>query len=313
MSIELTNRAIAICICTFKRTTQLAGLLPQLAQQMRRSSGWSLRLVIVDNDPNQSARTVCDSFRQECSDIRLDYLWEPSPGVGNARNTALGSLNEDEGLIFFDDDQEPVAIWLQELLSRHLEAPQDILVGPVIPLVSEPSPSWARDAWAWGRRERIDGSTSRLAGFGNMLIPANIANSELCRVPPRFCLGPGEDTVVTLLLTNAGFVIRHVAEAKAFERVTQERMQVPWLCQRSRISGETWVAVVRATGGSEVRLWLSMFKLVASILFLASRSLLSKDPSLPVKLAVTVARSKGYVQALVFTRGSRECRQQNRL
>lgn len=285
---------VVVGICTYKRVDKLTSLLQLLRGQLRQCSEWAIRILVVDNDKNESARPIVNRFAREFPRCRVDYLNEPSVGVGYARNAIFNSVRPEEVLVFFDDDQEPSPGWLLALLSAHRSSPDEVLVGPVDPILPEFVPDWAQDPRAWGNRHLPDGSTRKHAGFGNILLPRNVLDSGLCRVPTEFLVGPGEDTYITSRLTSAGYVIRQVAAAHAVERVTEERMTIAWLYKRARTSGETWVRVVRATGGSRVRLFASIAKAVGYLFITATRKLYSSDPALKVDFAVLQGRLAGY-------------------
>ncbi|MET3143559.1 UNVERIFIED_ORG: glycosyltransferase involved in cell wall biosynthesis [Arthrobacter sp. UYEF2] len=295
---QLPLNRVVVCVCTYKRPGLLTLLLPKLAEQIRALPSWNIRVVIVDNDERRSAESVVNEFAQEYDDIPVQYISEPAPGVGNARNAGFRAVRAREALVFFDDDQQPSPNWLAELLGGQKSFPSAILVGPVVPLLPKESPEWALGAWAWGRRELPDGLSRKQAGFGNILIPPNVSASGLCHVPTEFLRGMGEDTLVTTTLTNAGFLIRQVAAAKAYEPVTSERLSVEWVSERARISGETWVRVVRASGGSSAKLAFSMLKILISLVVLKMRTIVSVDPTSKVKLIVTRSRLDGYIQSI---------------
>lgn len=295
---KYTANKVVLCICTFRRTALVSSLLPELGKQIRTLSNWSIRIVIVDNDINESAGPAVQLFANEFEDLSVQYICEPAVGVGNARNAGFEALQQDEAIIFFDDDQHPSSTWLYELIDKYERFPKEILVGPVIPVLPDGSPEWTRGAWAWGRRELPDGSTRKQAGFGNILIPASAASLALCRVPTEFLQGPGEDTVLSTILAKSGVVIRQVAAAKAYEPVSIDRLSVEWVRERARISGQTWVRVVRSTGGSSVRLALSSLKLAFSLAILKFRSVLTDDPTSEVKAAVIRSRLRGYIESI---------------
>jgi glycosyltransferase involved in cell wall biosynthesis len=63
-----------------------------------------LDLVVVDNDPHESARSVCREFSLHHK-IPVRYLAEARPGISRARNTAWNAAVHDL-VLFLDDDQE---------------------------------------------------------------------------------------------------------------------------------------------------------------------------------------------------------------
>src|SRR3954469_16278179 len=72
-------KSVVVAVLTYRRTDRLAGLLPQLVQQ---AAAVGAAVLVVDNDPEASARPVAAG-----SPVR--YVHEPRPGIAAARNRAL--------------------------------------------------------------------------------------------------------------------------------------------------------------------------------------------------------------------------------
>ncbi|MDP9889817.1 glycosyltransferase family 2 protein [Pseudarthrobacter enclensis] len=286
--------SVVIGVCTYQRVSQLGVLLAELQRQILACSDWNVRIIVADNDEKMTAKSAVEKASKDFPRVRIEYNCVPEKGVGFARNAIFDSLKSDELLIFFDDDQEPCPTWLAALLNRHLSVPDEVLVGPVIPVLPDSVPQWAVEAAAWGRREQPDGSIRSHAGFGNILIPRSTLESGLCRVPEPFLRGPGEDTYITVALRSAGYVIRYVDAARAVEPVANERLNIPWLRQRATVSAETWVQVVRFTGGSKVRLVASAIKTLFGFCILKMQRNISRDQALLMKLEVSAGRLVGY-------------------
>ncbi|WP_324642863.1 MULTISPECIES: glycosyltransferase [Micrococcaceae] len=291
-------RRVVIGICTYKRSDKLVRLLQLLRPQVLAMDDWHVRIVVVDNDSSKSAEAAVAQYSGAFNRGQLEYVTEPAPGVGNARNAIFDVVVEGEVLVLFDDDQEPAPNWLAEMLSKHMQSPNEVLVGPVVPVLPDEVPAWALDAGMWGRRQLPDGAIQQYAGFGNILVPEKVLQSGLCRVPSDFLHGPGEDTLITSRVTAAGFIIRHVAAASAVEYVTPDRMSVEWLSRRAETSGETWVRVVRSTGGSEIRLALSTTRVALSLIAASIGHCFIKSPKSKVQLEVARGRLRGYARAL---------------
>lgn len=285
---------VVIGVCTYKRVSQLVVLLAELQRQIASCSDWNVRIIVADNDEDMAAKHPVHKIAQDLPGIGMEYISVPEKGVGFARNAIFDSVGDDELLIFFDDDQEPCPTWLSVLLEGHLRHPEEVLVGPVIPVLPEDVPRWAVDPAAWGGRKQTDGSLRRHAGFGNILLPRSALASGLCRVPEPFLRGPGEDTYITLSLSSAGFVIRYVDAARAVEPVANERLSIPWLRQRATVSAETWVEVVRLTGGSKARLIASAIKALFRLGVLNLQWTFCNDPALFVRIEVSRGRLSGY-------------------
>lgn len=102
---------IAVCIPTYRRPNLLAGALDSIAGQVLvRNPEAQVRVCVVDNDPEASARGLVKSKRQP---IRwpLVYAVEPRRGVSQARNRLLELAGEVDFVAFLDDDEVAQPSW----------------------------------------------------------------------------------------------------------------------------------------------------------------------------------------------------------
>jgi glycosyltransferase involved in cell wall biosynthesis len=65
----------------------LANLLEEL-QKQNTNNTFSYSVVVVDNDANESARTVVETFKQQSS-ADIDYFIEAEQNISLARNKAV--------------------------------------------------------------------------------------------------------------------------------------------------------------------------------------------------------------------------------
>src|SRR3989304_3999768 len=86
-----TPMNVAICVATYKRPIMLWRLLEGISRLTFRDQQPQIRIIIVDNDVEQSARQVCDDWRLKLR-WPLDYQVEPRRGIPFARNKALDSV-----------------------------------------------------------------------------------------------------------------------------------------------------------------------------------------------------------------------------
>src|SRR5688500_10522919 len=99
---------VSVCIATYRRPEGLTRVLRGLdTLTFRRSPEPVLELLVIDNDPEGSARGVVESLR---AGIRwpIRYEHEPKRGLSNVRNAAMASARQRSVLVaFIDDDEEP--------------------------------------------------------------------------------------------------------------------------------------------------------------------------------------------------------------
>lgn len=206
---------LVIGIPTFQRSQLLDLALKSIESQAASSM---IHVLIVDNDPDCSAREVAERAWA----MPVFYYSEPRPGVVHVRNRILTEAQHlsAEAIIFVDDDEEVSAEWLQALLRMHNEFPHAVLGGPVHYVWDEKTrPSrlqlMTMKPQNWGNGDRI--STT---GCGNSFIP--ITSLRLLESPyfdEDFSLSGGEDTEFFSRITASGGEIRWCADAYVYEFV----------------------------------------------------------------------------------------------
>ncbi len=114
--------------------------------------------MVVDNDPEASAREVVASF----AGFGVRYVHEPAPGIAHGRNRALDESAGARLLIFIDDDERPCPGWLAAMLATYERTGAAGVTGPVYPdYEGEPDP-WLVAAGIFIRKEYPDGTRCRL-------------------------------------------------------------------------------------------------------------------------------------------------------
>ena len=96
---------VSVCICTFRRPEGLRLLLESLTRQ---ENAPPFEVIVVDNEPGETARAVASSFLAR---LDLTYLADASPCLARARNRSVQAARGDV-LAFADDDEEVPPAWL---------------------------------------------------------------------------------------------------------------------------------------------------------------------------------------------------------
>jgi glycosyltransferase involved in cell wall biosynthesis len=99
---------IEIVICTWNRATLLAQTLERL-RQLRPPAGAEWRLLVVNNNSRDHTADVLRSFADR---LPLRSVFEPEPGLSNARNRAIVETTGDY-LVWTDDDVLVAHDWLE--------------------------------------------------------------------------------------------------------------------------------------------------------------------------------------------------------
>jgi glycosyltransferase involved in cell wall biosynthesis len=125
---------VTIVVPTFRRPDLLRRtVLSCLGQRVAGGSGYEI--LVVDNDPEGSARTVVEAL--DTGHVPLRYVHEPRPGISHARNAgfahARGRL-----LALIDDDERASPDWLRHLTGTMQAHAADVVFGPVYPEFERP-------------------------------------------------------------------------------------------------------------------------------------------------------------------------------
>jgi glycosyltransferase involved in cell wall biosynthesis len=115
-----------IAVASYLRPTGLQRLLDSL-EAAASSTNLDLDVVVVDNDANESARSVAVDHP-----LGPMYVVESEPGISAARNRALDHFGDRyRAIIFVDDDEWVPPGWLTALTTYAAQTQADVVVGPV--------------------------------------------------------------------------------------------------------------------------------------------------------------------------------------
>jgi succinoglycan biosynthesis protein ExoM len=234
---------VSLCVCTYRRPVGLRRLLDAVAR-IRTERVERLEIVIVDNDPDGSARVTIDAIDGMPFAMRLVH--EPRRGISFARNRAVAEAAPDSGWIaFLDDDEEPEAGWLDELLRVQVMHAADVVAGPVPPKFESEAPRWVLRGRFHEPPRHATGTPLPYADTGNVLVRASLFRDFPAPFSPSLALAGGEDTHFFLRVARAGHRIVWADEAVAWEWVPPSRVRLPWLLRRAFRRGNTWALLER--------------------------------------------------------------------
>lgn len=225
---------IDVCIATFKRPAMLLDLLASLLAQ--DLDGIVMRIIVIDNDSDQSARAAVDNFRA-AHPVEIVYDVEPRQNIALARNRALQHVRS-EYFAFVDDDESVCSIWLRALLESLNRHAADIAFGPLIRTLPATAPGWA--ARYFNRTRRRTGETVQFGATNNVLARRAILEDGKYRFDPAFGLTGGEDTDFFYRQHLSGRRLIWCDEAIATEPVAEARMTLTWVRRRGFRGGQTY-------------------------------------------------------------------------
>jgi glycosyltransferase involved in cell wall biosynthesis len=133
---------ISVIVCTRDRASSLNEFLLS-ATLLKTPPGTVWELLIVDNGSTDHTAHVVTSFEER---LPVKRLWQPEPGLSNARNFGVRHA-AGKYIIWTDDDVLLDTGWLAAYREAFTRWPDGaVFGGKVTPLVKEPTPAWFRSA-----------------------------------------------------------------------------------------------------------------------------------------------------------------------
>lgn len=135
---------ITVAICTRNRSTSLAHTLGSIAaaHPLREAS---LDVVVVDNHSTDDTASIIRSYADR---LPIQGVWEPEPGLSNARNAAVEVARGDY-VLWTDDDVLVGHEWLrgyEDAIAAHPDA--SFFGGPIEPWFVGGRPAWIAATWS---------------------------------------------------------------------------------------------------------------------------------------------------------------------
>lgn len=238
--------SVAIAVLTYRRSSALNRILPQLMAQAE-SICPPARVLLIDNDPDAGARATAQSWRAR----GLEYFHEPVPGIAAGRNRALDEARDCDALVFIDDDELPTEGWLRSLMRLWQDTGADAVAGPVRRVFEGEVDPWVLATGVFDRRSRATGTEVGGAATSNLLIDVAKLRDRRLRFDHRFGITGGSDTRITHDLVGQGGRILWCDEAEVLDPVPPARTTRRWVLLRTFRTGNVWsrVGIDLAAGG----------------------------------------------------------------
>lgn len=232
---------VAVGLLTYRRPDQLALNLPEIARQLQaldQSVGGSCEVIVIDNDPEMSAKDLVLGHAEAYPQIR--YVSEPRPGIAVARQRCLDEVSEMDLLQFIDDDELPEPDWLSSMVRTWADWGHPAAVaGCVRPFYASTPSVFISEGGFFVRQEYPTGTSLPMARSGNLLLDlAQVRNLGLS-FDTSLGLRGGEDSRFTAALVARGGRILFCAESVVLDLVPDERNQRSWVLRRAWHQGST--------------------------------------------------------------------------
>jgi len=223
------SSGVLVVICTYQRNVGLAKTLRSL---LPSQVIYGYRVLIVDNNPDGSARGVLDEFPWAM------YVHEPRPGIPSARNAALSLRGNSWGLVFLDDDEFVSEEWFRLLVDHAGQCDAHIHFAPVLPAYGPDANPLLIDGQFFERRRYSTDTAMPFGPTNNVFIRTEILDA----VGPllfdvEMSTSGGSDVDFFRRLTQLGAVARWFDDAVVFEDVPANRANYAWLALRFKRVG----------------------------------------------------------------------------
>jgi succinoglycan biosynthesis protein ExoM len=233
---EHSALSLVLAVLTYRRTSDLPELLPQLLEQAATVDDRT-SVLVVDNDAEASARATVEALA--LPDVR--YVVEPTPGIAAARNRVLDETRDADLLVFIDDDERPEPGWLAALVACQRAEGCAAVAGAVVPEVGAIEDPWILAGGFFVRQRHATGAEMPAASTANLLLDLRQVRAlGDVRFDARFGLSGGSDTLFTRTLTRNGGRIVWCDEAVVTDHIRTQRLTRSWVLQRHFRSGNSW-------------------------------------------------------------------------
>jgi succinoglycan biosynthesis protein ExoM len=296
---------VTIGVVTYRRPLGLARLLDALSRlEFARVKAPACTVLVVDNDPEGSAATVCDR-EQERLPWPLAYVHEPRRGISQARNAAVRhGIAGADWLAFIDDDEIPEPCWLDELLHVQRTYAADVVGGPVVPMFQLPAAPWIVKGNFFALPRYTTGTSLDRVFTGNVLVSARVFREMPDPFDERLGLSGGEDVQFFRQVARRGYRLVWADEALAHECIPPSRVTAGWLLRRAYRAGNNSGVCDRDLGvswgtvaGHTLR---AIARIVKGLLLVPPSAFLGRH--VVVKAVRTAALGAGYLAGVVRLR-----------
>lgn len=256
---------VAVCVCTYRRPEALRRLLDRLVA-VARDAGAAARIgvVVVDDDPDGSARLTADRYRNDF-ELGVAYVHSAAGNISVARNHAIRRGSEvGTWLALIDDDCLPDVGWVRELLVVARGHDADAVSGACVDEPPPGAPSWlTREPFLDDLSSGTDGEVIEIGPLKNTLVSAPFLRAHDLGFDVAMGHAGGEDVLFFNQLARAGARHRFAAAAVVREQVPPERATLGYQLGRRFWYGNTEAITMIATGrASRARVVAGGVKLV---------------------------------------------------
>ena len=233
--------SVLIAVPSFRRPKSLERLLTAIANL---NTCANVTVLVADNDAEKrEAGATCDAVRARGYRWPISSIVVTERGIANVRNALVAEALRQppsDFIAMLDDDEEPDANWLEELLRVQAETGADALNGSTKRVFETDPGAWATHCDGVSDIFAPTGSIDIIEGTGNLLARrALFANMAAPWFDPAFAMTGGEDKDFFVRAKNAGARFAWANDAIAYDYVPPSRANLRWALSRAYSAGNS--------------------------------------------------------------------------
>ena len=276
------NPSLAIIVCTFKRPDLVRATLRSIAAQKSSVSADRVRVYIVDNSDEGSARAVVTE-ESTSSPWSMTWLEAHPANISVARNAGINAGQEDF-VAFIDDDQILEPGWLDAVSRLFSHEQGDVWLGAVRGIFETPERTTPAIANQFARtlKERFGYELFAFGPRRSKIISPGTGNSIFRRATtlasthpfnPAFGSGGGEDYDLFCRLQRGGQRLFWAPDVMVSEFVPASRCDRGYMRRRFFAGGQAYaIAVARSARHPGLARWSIRCKALAQGALLSARA-----------------------------------------
>ncbi len=228
---------VSICMCTYKRASLKKTLDSVVSQKL--PEGYTLEVVVVDNDAEESGRAACNAFAQHDTAVPVKYFTNSVRNLSEVRNSTMEHARG-ELLVFIDDDEwASDDQWIAKMIATMDKHQADVVFGRVIVHYPASSPDWIVAGDMFGKDSHAHESSQKKGATSNALMKALWVKEKDFRFDPYFGKSGGEDTDFFHRIYKAGGKLIYDAKASVEEEVESHRLNLEYIKKQNIRIGQT--------------------------------------------------------------------------
>jgi succinoglycan biosynthesis protein ExoM len=223
---------LSLIICTHQRPAYLKSLIESIACQSNQLH--DSEIVVVDDDPNFSARPVIESASQNTY-LTLKYIALGSQNISTARNTGLDAAVKSLLLMIDDDQLLPLDFFckLRDAWDAFAGSVDGCIVH-ILPLFDrQPKSQLVRCAYKWSQYTEGAPVALGLGRTGGLLLKRDFIMLNRIRFSEAMGKSGGEDTDFLYSAQAAGGRYVWLSSVHIHERIPEQRATRPFVLRRS--------------------------------------------------------------------------------